>query len=192
LADHTSTGTESMVLTSDDEGSAVEAARQDLAAFAPLYRAYVTPIFRYLYSRLGNAGEAEDLTSQVFMDALESLPRYRHRGHFPAWLFSIARHRLLNHWRRRSSEVDIETAEDRASPALDPLAEVVRNEEIQSLKGLIDELEEDEQDLLRLRFVAELSYGEIAGVLGSSEEAAKKRIYRLLTRMESQLEAGHG
>ncbi len=192
MGNFSNTDVAKLSLTSDEQANAVEAARRDPTAFAPLYRAYVTPVFRYLYSRLGNEAEAEDLTSQVFMEALESLNRYRHRGEFRAWLFSIARHRLLNQWRRRPMESGVDRVDEVLSSRDDPLTETVRKEEIESLKGLVEGLEEVEQDLLRLRFVAELSFGEIAVVLRISEGAAKKRLYRLLARMESQLEANHG
>ena len=66
-------------LSPDQEAQAIDAARHDPRAFACLYRVHVRSIYHYLYSRLGNLKDAEDLTSQVFMEALESLPRYRHR-----------------------------------------------------------------------------------------------------------------
>jgi RNA polymerase sigma-70 factor (ECF subfamily) len=185
------TETSPVTLTAEGEAQAIEAARGDPRAFSPLYRAYVRPVYRYLYSRLGQAGDAEDLTSQVFAEALASLPRYRHRGHFLAWLFSIARHRLLNHQHRRPLETDLAIAERLESPGVDPLSQVIRDEERQHLLRLIQALKEEEQDLLRLRFVAELRYVEIGALLGRSEAAVKKQVYRLLARLEIQLEAGH-
>jgi DNA-directed RNA polymerase specialized sigma24 family protein len=65
------------------------------AAFAALYRRYLAPLYRYLYVRTGDVGAAEDLTSQTFVAALEGLPRYRERGTFAGWLFTIvARKRM--------------------------------------------------------------------------------------------------
>jgi RNA polymerase sigma-70 factor (ECF subfamily) len=180
-----------VTLTAESEAQAIDAARRDPGAFSPLYRAYVRPIYRYLYSRVGQAGDAEDLTSQVFAEALASLPRYRHRGHFLAWLFSIARHRLLNHQYRRLPQMDLAIAEGLESPGVDPLSQVILDEERVHLLRLIKALKEEEQDLLRLRFVAELNYAEIGAVLGRSEAAVKKQMYRLLARLESQLEAGY-
>ncbi len=191
MAELNSTDSPPVVLTPDQEAQAIEAARREPAAFARLYRAYVRPIYRYLYSRVGQTGDAEDLTSQVFMEALQSLPRYRHRGYFLAWLFSIARHRLLNYQQRRPPETDIGSAERQAGPGADPLSQVIQSEERGQLLALIHGLKEEEQELLRLRFVAELSYAGMGVLLGRSEDAVKKQVYRLLARLESQLEASH-
>ena len=182
--------TSTFVLTTEEETQAIEAARRDRRAFSALYRAYVRPVYRYLYSRVGNPADAEDLTSQVFMEAIESLSRYHHRGHFLAWLFSIARHRALNFQGRQRPIVSIEIAETQDGQGEDPLMNLVNNEEIHRLSQRIAALRSDEQDLLRLRFVAELSYREIATLLGRSEDAVKKQVYRLLARLESQMEAG--
>ena len=175
----------------DEETKAIKAAQEDPAAFAFLYRLYVNPVYRYLYSRLGHACEAEDLTSQVFMEALKGLPHYRHRGHFQAWLFSIARHRLINFQNRSRQELDIRDDDFQEDADLDPLAQTLKNEEIQDLLKLIHMLKQEEQDLLHLRFVAELRFDEIGVVLGRNKEAVKKQLYRLLDRLESHLEKDH-
>jgi DNA-directed RNA polymerase specialized sigma24 family protein len=76
----------------------VEAAKADSAAFGRLYSHYVQPIYRYLFSRVGTAHDAEDLTSQTFIAAYEALPRYQERGYFSAWLFRIARSKAGLSW----------------------------------------------------------------------------------------------
>lgn len=175
-------------LGAEEEKLIIEAARQDVDAFARLYHAYVQTIYHYLYSRVGQARTAEDLTSQVFLEALESLPRYRHRGFFRAWLFSIARHRMLNYHQRRPPEVGIEAVEDLPTPGADPLSQVIHGEEIAGLIRAIQGLKEDDRELLRLRYVAELSFSEIGMLLKRREGAVKKQLYRLLARLKSQME----
>jgi RNA polymerase sigma-70 factor (ECF subfamily) len=59
------------------ERDLVQAARRDPAAFTRLYRRYVDPVYRYLYKWTGNSAEAEDLTSQVFIEVLEKLVHYQ-------------------------------------------------------------------------------------------------------------------
>lgn len=80
----------------------VSAARLgDADAIAWLYQRYVDRVYRYLHSQVQDDAEAEDLTSQTFLTALESLPRYRHRGRFASWLFAIAHNKAADHFRRR-------------------------------------------------------------------------------------------
>ena len=176
-------------LTPAEEAKLIRKARQEPAAFARLYRAYAAPLYRYLLSRCGVCADAEDLTSQVFLEALAGLSRYRHRGYFKAWLFSIARHRLLNYHSRRRPESDLPEEENQSSgESSDPLAEIIGREEKEELLREIERLSAQEQELLRLRFVGELKYAEIAHLLGRREGAVKKQLYRLLERLESRLE----
>ena len=93
-------GQSAVITEPEDDAQLVRAARRDLAAFGALYRRHVAPIYRYLYSRVGNAADAQDLTAQVFLEALQGLDRYREHGSFRAWLFTIARHKVCD-WRRR-------------------------------------------------------------------------------------------
>src|SRR5512138_729305 len=91
-----------------DEAALVEAARRDPVAFSKLYHRYVTPIYRYFYRRLGNAKDAEDLTSQVFIEVLEGLVHYREHGSFAAWLFTIARRKAIAIYRQKRTTLPLE------------------------------------------------------------------------------------
>jgi RNA polymerase sigma-70 factor (ECF subfamily) len=173
-----------------DDAQLIEAARRDPSAFGDLYLFYVQPVFRYLYSRIGGLPEAEDATAQTFLAALEALGRYRHDGHFAAWLFSIARRKAMDHFRSRKRQVPLETVEQ-VPIQTDLLQQVIRSEEDDALTKLIDSLPEDERELIRLRYVAVLSFAEIGHLLNRREEAVKKSLYRLLARLQSQLEVPH-
>ena len=166
----------------------VEAARKDPQDFAALYDRYVQPIYRYLYSRVGSGPDAEDLAAQTFLSALEGLSRYQHRGFFSAWLFSIARSKAMDHFRRRKH---LSLDETFPAPETDLLASTANKAEIEHLSGLVSTLPEDDRELIRLRYVADLSFREIAVLLGKNEQAVKKSLYRLLARLQSQLEASH-
>lgn len=174
-----------------EEASLVNAARSDPTVFNQLYLAYIRPIYRYIYSKVGEVRQAEDLTAQVFLAALESLPRYRHDGHFAAWLFSIARHKVADHYRTRRSEIPIDLAQGAYVKKSDPLATLIQTEDTQRLTKMIHQLDEQDQELLRLRFVAELNFSEIARLINSNMEATKKRLYRLLTHLRQQVELDH-
>lgn len=173
-----------------DEARIIKAARQDPKAFGELYRLYVEQVFRYLFSKIGNLHEAEDITAQTFLAAFESFDKFRQDGHFASWLFGIARNKAMDHFRRRdnlssmdeSSEIPVED---------NTLSKVIQTEQEQALSKLIQALTEKERELLRLRFLAEMSFPEIARFLHRNEEAVKKRTYRLLARLQSQLEVSN-
>ena len=164
-----------------DDPAAVKAARRDLAAFAVLYQRYVTRVYRYVYSRVGNIEDAEDLTAQVFLAALEGLPRYREQGNFAAWLFTLAHHRATDHWRKRPI-LSLEEIPD--LPDDHDLHEQVSQDEAQAqLRLLVRQLSDDDQELLRLRFAAGLRFEQIGAVLGRKEAAVKMAMRRLLQRL---------
>lgn len=174
----------------NEELTLIKTARQDAQAFGELYLRYVRPVYRYLYSRLGNVPEAEDATAQTFLVAFESFHRLRQEEHFAAWLFTIARHKAIDAFRRRRPTQSLDDVHELPGED-DPLSAVTQSEQISALSGLIRNLPEKETELLRLRFVAELSYPEIARLLHKKEETVKKSIYRLLGRLQSQLEGSY-
>jgi len=186
----------SIVLTSEksnreaDELRIIKAARQDPKAFGELYMLYVEQIFRYLYSRVGNVPEAEDATAQTFLVAFESFDKFRQDGHFASWLFTIARNKAMDHFRQRKNISSIDEAAD-IPVDNDPLYGVIQSEQTAALSTLIQALREEDRELLRLRFLATMSFPEIAHFLHRNEDAVKKAIYRLLARLHSQLEVSN-
>jgi RNA polymerase sigma-70 factor (ECF subfamily) len=120
---------------------------------------------------------------------LEALPRYQHQGSFAAWLFRIARGKVVDHVRRQRPELPLEDSYP-AEPA-DLLAQVAHADEIAQLAGLIHALDDDEQELIRLRYTAGLPFAEIAAILDSNENTVKKSLYRVMARLQSKLEDGN-
>ena len=177
---------ESIDLTDDD---LIHRATQDRAAVSILYRRYLPRVYRYLYARVGSCSEAEDLTSQVFLAVIEGLPRYRERGHFAAWLFSIARRKAADYYRQRKPQVALDEAFNLDSTSGEPLAQAIRADEQERLGKLVTGLSEEERELLHLRFAAGLSFSEIAATTGRRESAVKMSLYRLLERIQQQMEA---
>ncbi len=169
----------------------VEQARKDAAAFAILYDRHVKAIYRYLYSRVGSSTDAEDLTSQVFLAALESLHRYPQEAEFRAWLFGIARRKMADFYRKRKAQAPLDDAIELPTHTESLLAQVARGQSLRMLAGQVAHLNEDEQELLRLRFAGELSFVEIAGLLRMKESAVKMRLYRLIERLQKEMEVGN-
>jgi RNA polymerase sigma-70 factor, ECF subfamily len=174
-----------------EELNLVEAAMNDPAAFAKLYSLYIRRVYRYIISKVGETKEAEDITSQVFLSICEGLPRYRHNGYFAAWLFSIARNKVADHFRSKVSDRKKEVAYMESIRTDDPLSTIIRNEEIDRISALIHIMDEQDQELLRLRIVAELTFEEIAQLTNRNMEATKKRFYKLLSKFRQQRELDH-
>jgi len=80
--------------------------------FSSIYQRYATPIYRYTIARVGNRADAEDLTSLVFMDALKSWKRFKVNGNIPAWLFTIARNKIVDCYRREKETIPLEFISD--------------------------------------------------------------------------------
>ena len=175
-----------------DEHTLVHRAQTDAHAFGTLYDRYVQRVYRYCYYRTSSNPDAEDLTAQIFLAALEALPRYRQDGYFAAWLFSIARRKVAD-FRRRAPRTQVSLEESILPPIHSDLAmDMEISQRRERLLQLIQALADDERELIHLRYVAELSFAEMASALQRNEEAVKKSLYRLLGRLKQELEADHG
>jgi RNA polymerase sigma-70 factor, ECF subfamily len=159
-------------------------------ALAAIYDTYSRRIYRYFFSRVENAAEADDLTAQTFLKIIEALPRYRHRGQFTAWIFQIARNNALDYFRRNHNQpLSVEGFDP---PVMDgALDQVIDQQAITTLRRHLRALDETERELLRLRFVVDLTYTEIAALLGRKEDAVRKAIKSLTERLYWQMEANH-
>lgn len=175
----------------DEDGELALAAQKDPVVFQFIYDRWSVRIYQYFYFRTNDASGAEDLTSQLFLSALQALPRYQHRGHFAAWLFAIARNLSKEYFRKGHREVPLETASE-LPPFSDPSEEVAKLDEIAQLKALVLSLPGEEQELIHLRYVAELSFADMAVLLKKREDAVKKSLYRLQARLQSLLEQKNG
>ena len=158
------------------------------ADFARVYREHVTRVYRYVYARVGNREDAEDLTAQVFFEALERWSSYREQGKVAAWLLTIARRRVADYHRRRRASTSLEVLPSPDDPAT-PWETVEHQEEMEHLARLVGQLSEEEQEMLRLRFAAGLTYREMAEILGRSEAAVKMAVHRLVRRLARMWEA---
>ena len=176
-----------------NEALLIRNARQgDEDAFADLYRMYHQRVYRYIFSRVTDQMNAEELTSQTFLAVLEGLPKYRHNGKFGAWIFSIARNKIMDHFRLNKREGDSMDADEMAV-LVDPqlTTQVEAQERAQALAELIHQLLPEQKELLRLRFVADLTYKEMAVISGRRSGAVKKSVYRLLEDLRQSLEKEH-
>jgi len=179
------------VQTADQEDSAwLVAAQKDPRAFGELYERYVDRIYSYIYHRVGNVHDAQDLTSRTFYRALSHLSDYQDKGvPFSAWLYRIA-HNLVANWhrdrqRRPVVALDETLAGNLAHDHPEELAET--HEDVRLLREAIRELDGVRQELLVLKFSEGLSNAEIGRILGRSEGAIKSLYHRTLLAIRKDM-----
>lgn len=170
--------TEKTHSTSADETSLAREAAVSADAFAELYRRHITRVYRYHAAHTGNVKDAEDLTSQTFMAALEGIRSFRGDAPFAAWLMGIASKKRFLFFRRRRPEVPIEAALQIPSPSLPTDKAAMSRLRIESISRALKQISADRAEALILRFFGELSMAEIGSVLNKSEAAVKMLVAR--------------
>lgn len=181
-----------------DEQALIAAAQRDPSRFAELYENNFARVYAYIARRVGDRHDAEDLTAEVFHEALRDLPRFEWRGlPFAAWLLGIAAHLLADRWRRVARQQTVfadgfngaDNGNGTASasdPGIDP-----KTEERAVLYELVDELPPDQRLVIVHRFVEQKSLHEIAAELGRSEGAIKQLQFRALQNLRMHIRSRH-
>lgn len=173
--------------TIEDDRALVQAARADLRAFNALYERHVTRVYRYLLVRVGSVADAEDLTSQTFLVAMENLDKYRGERPFLAWLFGIARHKVADKYRRQKPELMLETAADLADPQDDPDDLVNQKLQIEAVAQKLQTLSPDRAEVITLRLFGGLDIPEIARLMRKQEPAVRMLLHRGLQDLQTRL-----
>jgi len=178
-------------MTDWDEAAAIQAAKENPEAFAALYERYVDRIYSYVYHRVGNMHDAQDLTSRTFYRALSHLETYVDKGFpFSAWLYRIA-HNLIANWhrdRKRRPVVALDRLVVKSSPDLHPEKLASSQFDVRLLNQVVQELDPVRQELLVLKFTEGLSNIEIGRILGRSEGAIKSLYHRTLLQLRKELQ----
>jgi RNA polymerase sigma-70 factor, ECF subfamily len=157
-------------------------------AFGELYDRYFEKVYAYLYLRISNKHDAEDLTETVFLRTLDvMLNKKTNIKNFKAWLFSSAHNLLVDHYRSKKTQVDIDEVEN--------LPELVNKENTNPLDGsdrilirtAIEKLEPNLQQVIAYRFIADLSYTETAEIMGLKENHLRVLQHRALKQLRVYL-----
>ncbi|MCB8982921.1 MAG: sigma-70 family RNA polymerase sigma factor [Ardenticatenaceae bacterium] len=175
-------------LTDIDEQALVRAACSDPQAFDVLYRRHVTAVYRYCLGHVSQPTDAEELTSQVFLTALETLPRYRGHGSFAAWLMGIARHKCADYHRGRyqNRQVSMEAAADVPATAVLPDDRLDQATLLDCLRQALRQISPDRREALQLRFWAGLSVRETAVAMRRGQGAVKMLVSRAISDLQTR------
>jgi RNA polymerase sigma-70 factor (ECF subfamily) len=180
---------EQRLVTPGEEELICRAVRGDAEAFGDLYMLHLDSIYRYVFHRVADRMEAEDLTEQVFLKAWKAMGRYRHGGSpFSSWLYRIAHNAVIDYY-RSSREVQPLDSVSRtlADDALGLEERAIKGSETARLHEAIGLLSAVRQEVIILRFVEGLSHGQVAEILGRSEGAIRVLQHRALTDLSAIL-----
>lgn len=166
----------------------------DGAAFGALYERYVDVIYRYVYYRVGTKPLTEDVVSETFLRALRRIGSFRWQGaDFGAWLTTIARNIITDHYKSSRYRLEVPTAELLERPAgnvADAASVVLDREATGRLLAAVRLLPSEQQECIVLRFLQGMSVAETAGVMRRGDGAIKALQYRAIKALAKQLEEG--
>ncbi|MEQ8674696.1 MAG: sigma-70 family RNA polymerase sigma factor [Aggregatilineales bacterium] len=174
-------------LSPPDDRTLAREAQTHPAAFAELYRRHADRIFRYVMARVGNIQDAQDITAQVFLDALKSLPNYNARWTFAAWITGIAHNKVVDFYRKRRIVLPLEHAASKAHPDLPPDEIVFRRLRLSQVREGMTHLGAERAEVIALRIFGGLSTAETAQIMNKSDSAVKMLLYRALRDLRAYL-----
>lgn len=173
----------------------------DATAFTELVEKYKQPIMNLVYRTIHDPTEAEDLAQNVFVQVFKSASRYKNTAKFSTWLFTIARNLCLNEIRRRSrhpaESLDVPHPEQEDQPlhqfedkkTFSPPESLLQSELARKIEEAMADLPENQRSAILLCRQEELSYEEIADILGCSVSATKSLIHRGRETLKEKLKA---
>lgn len=161
-----------------DEIQLARQARADAEAFAELYRRHVMRVYRYHMAHTGNVKDAEDLTSQTFMAALEGIRSFRGSGSFAAWIMGIASRKRALFFRGNRPEVPLEAALHISTPGLPTDKAATQRLQMGHIRHALRQLSTDRAEALILHYFGGLNAADTGRVLGKSEAAVKMLLSR--------------
>lgn len=171
------------------ENQLVELAKNDEIAFGKLYDHYFDGIYGFVYRRTDDEEIAGDLTSQVFLKALQNLKKYQFRGlPFSAWLYRIASNEVNKFYRKKNRKVVFSLEEERVREIIDEDDDDPKEEHLKLLIESMNEMKTNVVEVLELRFFEGKNFKEIAYILDISESGAKMRTYRALEKLKDNFD----
>lgn len=172
------------------EQKLVEEVKRNPEKFGELYDRYFDQIYRYVYRRCNDRDTVYDLVSQTFYDALTHIKSYEFRGFpFSSWLYKIAHNNVLKWYRTQGRQkiVDLEEGKNMIDYSSDPVKEATAAEEKNEVGAVIAQLEQEEREIVRLKFFEGASNIEIAEIMGLSANHIGVKVFRVLKKVKQLL-----
>lgn len=160
----------------------------DAEAFGDLYEQLLDDIYRYIYYRVSDHQEAEDLTEQVFLKAWQNIAGYKVQSvPFKAWIYRIAHNTVVDYYRTSKELAALSNDTIASKAASDPEAQILSQEQSEQLEHALRRLSPNQQSVLILRFISGFATDEIAEVLDRNVGAVRVLQYRALKAMQALL-----
>ena len=179
-----------------DEQLMLDYAGGDAVAFETLYARHKAPLFRYVLRSVRAHGEAEELYQDIWMKVIEARARYAPQAKFTTWLYTVAHHRLVDHWRARGlatvsiDDEDGVIAEPVAAPSAEPHRIAEAADTLKRLSAALAALPLAQREAFLLHHEGELTAAEIAAATGTHEEAAKSRLRYAMNKLREVIGDG--
>jgi RNA polymerase sigma-70 factor (ECF subfamily) len=166
----------------------VEAAKQDPEQFRGLYNRYYERIFLYVWQRIDDKDVAHDVTSQVFLKAMQNLYKYEFKGvPFASWLYRIAKSEVYTVLRKQQTQRTVNIDSVGMGDMVQEMEEDQYAEWMPVLSAAVADLEEDDLQMIEMRFFEKRPFKEIADILEMTENNAKVKTYRILEKLKKIL-----
>jgi RNA polymerase sigma-70 factor (ECF subfamily) len=173
----------------EDAALARRAGSGEAEAFGILYDRYVDAVYRYVFYRVRNEAEAEDVTSDVFMRALRAIPKYEPRQAFLAWLYRIARNAVIDRSRRQAARQQVSFEDALAHPNADqvvnPDAALLAGSDASVVRKAMEQLTPLQQEILVLRYVEGFDTKTISKLVGKRDGTIRGIEFRALSALRA-------
>ncbi|MBP9759323.1 sigma-70 family RNA polymerase sigma factor [Candidatus Dojkabacteria bacterium] len=169
------------------ERSIVEKAKTDMESFGILYDMYVDDVFRFVYYKISNKEEAEDITAKTFEKALRAIKRFKWKGYsFKTWLFVIAKNIVIDTFKAKKINISIEQLnfdiKDEENSTVEESLELNMNRK--ELLNALSKLTDEHKEILILRYIEDLSIKEVMQISGKTMDSVKSLTKRALQRLK--------
>lgn len=189
-------------MTAEEKELIIGACKGESACFGKLYDLHAPRIYRFIFLKTGNKNDTEDLTHEVFLAAWRTIKTYSAQEHIPftSWLYHIARNRVIDYYRKTKKNISLdEILKGNTLPAelVSTTHHSIMNAlhtkfEMQAIINAIGRLNDDQQNVIIMRYVEDLSSEEIGNAIGKTAGAVRLIQHRALKQLQIIIKERHG